>query len=258
MIRIILLITVIVFFALQAIAQNNEPISVEEEQLVTQAPGLKANVLKKALMAYRCAVKEGDIPNERYLSVIDYSLPSSKKRLWIFDLKTNRLLFNTYVAHGKGTGGVHATKFSNIPESHQSSIGLYKTGGTYGGKHGESLVLHGLEPGYNDNIRKRSIVLHGAWYVSDDFVKKHGLVGRSHGCPAVPDKLRKPIIKTIKKGTAMLAYYPDKKWLKDSHYLNCEESLKEEAPPKTDKTEATDKPEVTDKPEQSDPETSNI
>ncbi|MEQ8477223.1 murein L,D-transpeptidase catalytic domain family protein [Fulvivirga sp.] len=142
--------------------------------------------------------------NEQYsalLTIIDFNLPSTAKRFWVLDLDSKEVLFNTYVSHGRNSGENNAIKFSNKPESHMSSLGLYLTGDVYYGKHGLSLYLDGLEPGVNDNARKRSIVIHGADYVSHDFIKKHGRLGRSYGCPALPLEHYKEIIGLIANGS---------------------------------------------------------
>ena len=166
-----------------------------------------------------CAKK--GIGKKRYLGIIDFTKPSNVKRLWIFDVSNNKLLYNTWVAHGVKSGELYSKHFSNKVSSRASSIGLYLTGDTYIGKHSTSLKLKGLESGFNDNVMRRTIVLHGAWYVSQDFVKKYGRIGRSWGCPAVADKLKAPIINTMKKGSLLVAYYPDKTWVSNSKFINC-------------------------------------
>ena len=132
--------------------------------------------------------------NQRILSIIDFTKPSSQKRLYILDVTNFKLLFNTYVAHGQNTGQEYASKFSNKAESFQSSLGFYVTTGTYMGKNGFSMQLDGVEKGFNDQADERAIVMHGAPYVSEDFIRQRGYLGRSHGCPAVPQPLNKPII----------------------------------------------------------------
>jgi len=170
---------------------------------------------------YLCAQKKG-MGEKKTLGIIDFTKPSNEKRLWIFDLENNKLLFNTWVAHGTKSGELYSKYFSNKESSHASSIGLYLTGDIYTGKHGESLRLKGLEPGFNNNVLKRSIVLHGAWYVGEDFIKKYGRIGRSWGCTAVADNLKVPIVNAMKNGAIMIAYYPDKMWVSNSKFINCE------------------------------------
>ncbi len=144
--------------------------------------------------------------SKNLITLIDFSKPSTAKRLYVIDLNKREIVFNTFVAHGQGTGNNYAKHFSNTEGSHQSSLGLYKTSNTYFGKHGYSLKLIGLDPGVNDNAMKRAIVIHGAEYVSEDFIKEHGRLGRSWGCPAVPKLLAKPIIDKIKNGSCVYIY----------------------------------------------------
>lgn len=175
------------------------------------------NVLRLSLVAYANAQKRG-ITKSPLLTVIDYSKPSSEKRLWVLDLNNGKTLFNTWVSHGKNSGGATATSFSNVPGSLKSSIGVFVTDLTYMGGNGYSLRLKGLEQGVNDNAYRRDIVIHGARYVNPDNIK-NGQVGRSWGCPAVRVDLAKPLINTIKNKTVVFAYYPDRKWLTNSQFL---------------------------------------
>ena len=180
---------------------------------------LDRDVLDLALGAATCAVRSGSVKPPRTLTVIDYSRPSSQERLWVLDLKTGELLYEELVAHGQGTGAERATKFSNNDESHQTSLGLFVTDTTYVGKNGYSLRLDGLDRGYNDRARDRAIVMHGAPYVSESFVKANGRLGRSWGCPAVSDVVARQLIDRVKGGSLVFAYYPDTQWLKTSKYL---------------------------------------
>jgi hypothetical protein len=150
------------------------------------------------------------------LTIIDYTKPSTSKRLFLLDLWNEKMICNTYVAHGKNTGENYATIFSNENESHKSSLGFYKTGSTYYGKHGYSLRLSGLENGINDMAAHRAIVVHGADYVSEEFIKAHGRLGRSHGCPAVPMDMHKEIITKIKNGTCLFIFADNKDYKKKS------------------------------------------
>lgn len=147
------------------------------------------------------------------LTLIDFRRTANEKRLWVIDLKINRVLYHTLVAHGRNSGEVFATKFSNIPNSNQSSLGFYVTGNTYMGKHGVSLKLHGMEHGINDNAEARAIVMHGADYVSDTYITKVGRLGRSFGCPAVPMDSYKEIISQLVNRTCLFIYYPDPNYL---------------------------------------------
>jgi hypothetical protein len=190
------------------------------DRLQASAPELKGDVLQLALDALQCARADG-MPAVERLAVIDYSLPSTEQRLWVFDLDKGSLLFHEYVAHGSNSGDNLTTSFSNKPDSRQSSIGLFRTADTYQGSNGYSLHMDGLEPGFNDNARERAIVMHGADYVNDDIIHNVGRLGRSWGCPAVRMGIARPMIDALKGGQLLFAYYPDLKWLSSSHYLNC-------------------------------------
>jgi hypothetical protein len=180
---------------------------------------VETDVLELALGAASCAVKSGAVQLPRTLTVIDYSKPSSQKRLWVYDLTTRELLYEELVAHGQGSGANLATQFSNKPDSHQTSLGLFVTDDTYVGRNGYSLRLDGLDKGLNDRARERAIVMHGAPYVSPAFVKANGRLGRSHGCPAVSDGVARELINRVKGGGLVFAYYPDAQFLKASKYL---------------------------------------
>lgn len=180
---------------------------------------IERDVFELALGAASCAVKSGAVDQPRTLTVIDYSKPSTEERLWVYDLNTRELLYQELVAHGQGTGANLATKFSNLPDSHQTSLGLFVTDETYVGKNGYSLRLDGLDKGFNDRARARAIVMHGAPYVTEAFVKANGRLGRSHGCPAVSDAVARRLIDRVKGGGLVFAYYPDAGFLKTSKYL---------------------------------------
>ncbi|MBZ0113494.1 MAG: murein L,D-transpeptidase catalytic domain family protein [Thermoanaerobaculia bacterium] len=194
------------------------------DQLAELAPTLDRGVLGLALDAYTCAESRDEIKSPGILTVIDYSLPSTKPRFWVFDLDTPSLLYKELVAHGKGTGENFAKKFSNRQGSKQTSLGLFVTAGTYYGRNGKSLYLHGLEKGVNDAAYDRTIVMHGAWYVSNKFVRQHGRLGRSWGCPALRKEVASDVIDTIRDGSAVFAYYPDQNWLAKSEFLSCSDS----------------------------------
>jgi len=177
------------------------------------------DVFDLAMRATTCAVKSGDVSSPSTLTVIDYSKPSTEKRMWVFDLKAHALLYRELVAHGQGTGDNLAKYFSNEPETHRSSIGLYVTEDTYIGKNGYSLRLNGLDRGFNDHALERAIVMHGAPYVSDEFAKAQGRLGRSWGCPALREGIAREVIDRVKGGSLVFAYYPDPDWIKKSKYL---------------------------------------
>ncbi len=157
---------------------------------------------------------------KQILTICNFELPSSQNRLWIIDLVAKKVLYNTYVAHGEGSGDDSAHLFSNEFNSHQSSLGFYVTGDTYDGDHGTSLHLNGMDQGFNDAAYERGIVVHGAQYVCNKFVCDHQRLGRSWGCPAVPAKLSLPIINAIKDGTCLFIYYPDANYLSSSYWVN--------------------------------------
>lgn len=157
---------------------------------------------------------------KQLLTIVDFSLASSEKRLWVIDLAHKKVLFNDLVAHGRNSGNTFAKKFSNIPNTNMSSLGFYITGKTYHGKHGLSLFLNGMDKEYNTNARKRAIVMHGANYVSQDFVKKYGRLGRSLGCPSLSMDIYQDVIETIREGSCLFIYFPDKQFVAKSSTLN--------------------------------------
>ena len=193
------------------------------EALHQAAPDLDRAVLELALAAHAWAAENGRVsseiaPRESVLTVIDYSLPSTEPRLWVFDLERDRLLFRELVAHGVGSGDNLATRFSNLDGSHESSLGIFRTADSYQGKNGYSLRLHGLEAGTNDQAFARTIVMHGAWYVSREHAERYGRIGRSWGCPAVPVAMAKPIIDAIQGGSLLFVYYPQPEWVRTAAY----------------------------------------
>jgi hypothetical protein len=198
-------------------ASSNWSSSYLFNKLHLSAPGLKASALKSALRAYETA-QSHHLVKKPILTVIDYSLPSSKQRMWVFDLKKQRLVLNTYVAHGQNSGLSTATRFSNQPSSKSSSLGTFITRDSYSGHNGLSLNLQGLERGFNDNALNRRVVIHGAWYMEPSFIRSTGRAGRSWGCPAVAQSIASSLINQIKGGSVVFAYYPDSRYLNASHY----------------------------------------
>lgn len=154
------------------------------------------------------------------ITLVDFSQPSTKKRFYLIDMDTKQVVYQNYVAHGRNSGMLTAEKFSNIANSNQSSLGFYKTGETYIGKHGLSLKLDGLEKGINDKARERHIVIHKADYAEEAFIKQHGRLGRSFGCPAIPSVNYQFVIDKIKDGTLLFIYHPKATYLKSSSILN--------------------------------------
>lgn len=189
------------------------------KSLLRQAPELRSEVLKMALNAAHAAAQRGLVRREDLLTVIDYSLPSTQPRLFVFDLVSRKLLFRELVAHGKNSGGNVPSFFSNSSGSLASSVGLFVTADPYIGGNGYSLRLKGLEEGINDMAWDRAIVMHGASYVSQEAIKILGRLGRSWGCPAVRPEIAHKIIDTVRGGTAVFAYYPEKSWLATSAFI---------------------------------------
>jgi hypothetical protein len=188
---------------------------------LTASPWPRRDVLDLALQAYRCGRALGYI-DRPLLTVIDYSLPSTTRRLWVIDIAHSRVLFNELVAHGERSGEDVPIAFSNRVGSRQSSLGLFRAEDVYDGEHGLSLRLDGLEPGINDQARDRRIVMHGAPYVSEAFIAEHGRLGRSWGCPALPAEIHEQLIDSIRDGSAVFAFYPDPEWLQSSRFLHCD------------------------------------
>jgi hypothetical protein len=170
------------------------------------AQGLSPKVLAKALDAVSAARARGVSGKADRLTVIDYSLPSTQPRLWVLDLAQGKVLFHELVAHGAGSGDKYATHFSNVNDSRATSLGLFLTADTYEGGNGYSLKLKGLDPGVNDQAETRHIVMHGAWYVSEDHAKQFGMIGRSWGCPALSQTVAPAVIDAIKGGSFVYSY----------------------------------------------------
>lgn len=199
--------------------ENNSPLLIEKfKQTISENPSeLPAtDLLQTALSGYELLKKEQTINRPEVITIIDFSLPSNQERLWVLDLIESKVLYHCLVSHGRNSGEVMAEKFSNKPGSYASSPGFYTTGETYFGKHGFSLRLNGIENGINDKARERAIVIHGADYVSSEFIEKNGRLGRSLGCPAVPEELSTEIIETIKDGTCLFVYAPTDSYLSES------------------------------------------
>jgi len=178
---------------------------------------LDLTVFRQALVGYYNMQRQPGTAVKPILSIIDFNRSSRQKRLWVVDLRNNKLLYHTYVAHGKGTGNEFARSFSNEPNSFKSSLGFYVTAQTYQGKHGLSLKLNGLDKNFNTNARARAVVVHGADYVSENFIKQYGRLGRSLGCPALPPKETQVIINAIKNNTCLYIHGNDRKY--SSPYL---------------------------------------
>lgn len=176
-------------------------------------------VFSLALRGYT-NLKKSNAFSKNILTIADFSRPSTEKRLWVIDMEEKKVLFHELVAHGRNSGDNYAGTFSNTPNSYMSSIGFYVTGETYSGKHGLSLYLDGMDQQFNNNARNRAIVIHGAEYVSSEFIKQHGRLGRSFGCPALSLDCYQRVIELISKGSCLFIYYPDEDFLKKSSVLN--------------------------------------
>ena len=185
-----------------------------------KSSGLSYDAFEQALKGYHYFLHSKMLQKSNLLTIIDYSKPSSQKRLYVLDMNSGNILFNTWVAHGRNSGYNYATEFSNDEESHKTSLGFYITQNTYTGINGYSLKLKGCEKGINDKATERAIVFHGAEYVSESFIREHGYLGRSYGCPAIPLMISKKIIDKIKNGTCMFLYHPTKKYIVRSKILN--------------------------------------
>ncbi|MDR3503490.1 MAG: murein L,D-transpeptidase catalytic domain family protein [Legionella sp.] len=192
--------------------------------LHNEAPHLNQQVINKVLMTLKCA-NDYNVDHNHILTIIDYSMPSNEKRLWVFDLKEQKLLFHTYVSHGIKSGALVSNYFSNKYNSKASSIGVYQTQQAYYGRDGLSLRLDGLDRSFNDNASNRSVVMHSGWYVEESFIKKYGRPGRSWGCPALPLENSKAIINAIKDKSLLVIYYPSDTWFSKSRFLNCDKDI---------------------------------
>lgn len=226
-----------VFSPVNNIVYANEPVSLinsdmehRVESYITdvysqinfgQNEPLDKTVFHNAMIGYLNLRNAGKLNTSKsLLTICDFTKSSNDYRFWIIDLNQKKVLFHTYVAHGQGSGDEFARAFSNRQDSHQSSLGFYVTGDTYDGEHGLSLRLHGMDNGFNSAAYDRGIVVHGADYVNSNFIAGNQRLGRSWGCPAVPAGLSTAIINTIKEGTCLFVYYPQKNYLKSAYWLN--------------------------------------
>ena len=203
--------------------QNNsgkEDFDLLYTSLKLQQKGLSEQAFEYACRGYSHLLKMKTIIKEEYLVICDLSQSSNNKRLYLIDMANNEVVLNTYVAHGRNSGGEYATRFSNKPKSLQSSLGFYITKNTYYGEHGLSLRMAGLEAGYNDKADQRNIVVHGADYIGDAWLKHTNYMGRSYGCPAIPAKESNYLINTLKNGSCIFIYHPSTNYLKGSKILN--------------------------------------
>ena len=196
------------------------PIILKYHEWNLSSAGISFEVFNYAFKGYHYLLQKQLLRNTYFITIVDFSKPSTQQRLFVINLTSGKVLFNTLVAHGRNTGLQYATEFSNKTSSLESSLGFYITMDTYIGNNGYSLKLNGCEKGFNDKALKRNIVLHGAAYVSNEFIQQNGYLGRSYGCPAVPLELTKEIINTIKDGACLFIYHPGKKYLQQSVFIN--------------------------------------
>jgi hypothetical protein len=194
-------------------------VSAKELYESLQIPSLSLNIFELAYHGYLKLKEENQINRPEILTIIDYTKSSKEKRLYVIDLNTKKLIYNELVAHGMNTGVDYAKNFSNKQHSNQSSLGFFVTGEPYEGKKGYSLKLYGLEKDFNDLAYARGVVMHGANYVSEKFIRQNGRLGRSFGCTAVTQEVIYEIIQAIKGGSCMFIYYPDKKYLSKSEFV---------------------------------------
>jgi hypothetical protein len=216
-----ILVALAAFCARQALGRTEtaSPLQLDREMAIRA--GVSSLVLDLAMSAVSCGISSGDLASPPTLTLIDYSLPSSSPRLWVFDLRSGQLLFKELVAHGRNSGDAAATRFSDVSGSRQSSLGLFRTADVYVGHNGYSLRLDGLEPGFNSQARARAIVMHGAKYVDVAVASARGRVGRSWGCPALREAIARQLIDTVRGGGVIFSYYPDPAWLATSKFLHC-------------------------------------
>ncbi len=217
-VSVFLLLLALTSFKAGSPMSKNEPI-VSVENLSVKL-NVNSKAIELAIKGYEKLKQLGQLNNQRYLTIADMSKASSEPRLFIIDMEKQVLVLQTFVAHGRNSGILFAKNFSNKIGSFQSSLGFYITGSAYQGKHGKSLVLKGVESGINDNAEQRTIVLHGAAYANKGFVNQQGYLGRSLGCPAVPEKEVESIIKTIQGASCLFVYAADNSYLKKSSLIN--------------------------------------
>lgn len=201
---------ILLLFTIPALAVANYSSSVIAT--TTKSEGLSPKILAYAINGYRWAIKHNEVSNPSVLTVVDFNKPSNEKRLWVIDLKNDRVLMYTHVAQGKNTGKLYATRFSNRPGSNESSPGIYATANIYDGEHGESMRVRGLEDGINNNAYNRAIVVHPAWYMTPSFIKQNGYAGRSWGCFALNPAIADKFISLVHGGSVLFAYASPEKY----------------------------------------------
>ncbi|ELR69669.1 hypothetical protein C900_04894 [Fulvivirga imtechensis AK7] len=219
-----LLISSASIFAIDPKSEKSELLTsfVESTYNLLKYEGKKPDfeLYKRGIVGYLNLKKQNKLSNSKYLTLIDFRLSSNKKRMWVIDIKQNKVVYHSLVAHGRNTGNEFAKVFSNTPNSNSSSLGFYLTAETYYGKHGLSLRLDGMEPGFNNNARKRAVVMHSADYVDKSYTEAYGRIGRSFGCPSIPIDGHKELIGKLANNSCLFIYYPDKEYLQKSVLAN--------------------------------------
>jgi L,D-transpeptidase catalytic domain len=203
----------------------NQSISELYYEMCLDEYGLSFNAFYYGMVGYYSYSLDQPIENQEILTIIDFSKSSNENRFFTIDMKNKKCLFHTYVAHGMNSGEEIPYQFSNRPNSHQSSLGFYVTGNTYIGQNGYSMILNGMEYGINNNARKRSIVVHGADYVSKKYIRQNGRLGRSWGCPALSFEDYKPVINTIKDGSLLYIYSDKAEYLSQTNKTNLRKAV---------------------------------
>ncbi|HMH22703.1 MAG TPA: murein L,D-transpeptidase catalytic domain family protein [Puia sp.] len=190
------------------------------DRMSLEQEGLSQEAFEYAWRGYHNLLKKGLIKRKSVLSICDFSQSSCSKRMYVIDVRHKKLLYRTYVAHGKNSGDEYASSFSNEPESFKSSLGFYVTKKTYYGRNGLSLRIQGVDTGFNDQASKRNIVLHGSGYVGDQYLQNNGIIGTSLGCPAIPAIMSPRIIRSVRNGSCLFIYHPTEKYLTESTVIN--------------------------------------
>ncbi len=206
-------------------SETTQPLNAADNDLYTVLNlsdyGLSREVFQLAIKGYNKLESAGQLGNPAVLTIVDFSQSSKNKRMYVIDFINHRLLFNTLVAHGRNTGEEFASEFSNKTGTLKSSLGFYITKNhIFGSKVGISLIIKGVEKGFNDNAISRQIIIHGADYVTEQFIKRTGRLGRSYGCPSLPPDMIKPVIQAIEKGTCLFIFHADPDYLRNSQLIN--------------------------------------
>ena len=227
LILVFVLSTFLYFVNAQSNLSKERQLALKKAELNAAQYDLSFTAFRYAYIGYQTLKKQHRLNEKELFSIIDFTKDCNSKRFYTIDLQKMKIVFYTYVAHGKKSGERVPNSFSDVIESNKSSIGFYITGSTYNGSNGYSLMLHGDEKGYNSNLAKRSVVIHAADYANEDYIARNGRMGRSLGCPALPENINTEVINTIKEKTMIFAYYNDPKYLKTSKYLNALKLIEE-------------------------------